>query len=57
MNDYVTAGDDYSDENMNSQDNNPAQASQEIAAGIGRSRDRSDLSIPAVQDHKRPAGP
>jgi hypothetical protein len=33
MNDYVTAGEDYSDENVNSQDDNPVQASQEIAAG------------------------
>ncbi len=33
MNDYVTAGEDYSDQNMNEQDNTPAQASQEIAAG------------------------
>jgi hypothetical protein len=33
MNDYVTAGEDYSDENINSQDDNPTQASQEIAAG------------------------
>ena len=33
MNDYVTAGEDYSDENTNEQDDNPAQASQEIAAG------------------------
>jgi hypothetical protein len=33
MNDYVTAGEDYSDENINAQDDNPTQASQEIAAG------------------------
>jgi hypothetical protein len=33
MNDYVTAGEDYSGDNINEQDNNPAQASQEIAAG------------------------
>ena len=33
MNDYVTAGEDYSGDNMNEQDDNPAQASQEIAAG------------------------
>ena len=33
MNDYVTAGEDYSDENINSQDDNPTQASQEITAG------------------------
>jgi hypothetical protein len=32
MNDYVTAGEDYTYDNMNSQDNNPAQASQEITA-------------------------
>jgi hypothetical protein len=33
MNDYVTAGEDYSDENVNEQDNNPTAASQEITAG------------------------
>jgi hypothetical protein len=33
MNDYVTAGQDYSGDNMNSQDDNAAQASQEITAG------------------------
>ena len=33
MNDYVTAGEDYSGDNTNEQDGNPAQASQEIAAG------------------------
>ena len=33
MNDYVTAGEDYSGDNTNTQDNNPAQASQEITAG------------------------
>ena len=33
MNDYVTAGEDYSGDNMNEQDDNPAQASQEIQAG------------------------
>lgn len=33
MNDYVTAGEDYVGDNMNEQDDNPAQASQEIAAG------------------------
>ena len=33
MNDYVTAGEDYSGDNMNEQDDNPAQASQEIKAG------------------------
>jgi hypothetical protein len=33
MNDYVTAGQDYSSQNMNEQDNNPAQASLEITAG------------------------
>lgn len=33
MNDYVTAGQDYSGDNMNSQDNNPAQAGEEITAG------------------------
>ena len=33
MNDYVTAGEDYSDENTNEQDNNPTAAAQEIAAG------------------------
>jgi hypothetical protein len=33
MNDYVTAGEDYTGDNMNEQDNNPAQASQEIEAG------------------------
>jgi hypothetical protein len=33
MNDYVTAGEDYSGDNTNEQDDNPAQASQEIAAG------------------------
>ena len=33
MNDYVTAGEDYSGDNMNEQDDNPAQASQEIGAG------------------------
>jgi hypothetical protein len=33
MNDYVTAGEDYSDENMNEQDNNPTAAGQEITAG------------------------
>ena len=33
MNDYVTAGEDYSGDNMNEQDDNPAQASQEITQG------------------------
>jgi len=33
MNDYVTAGEDYSGDNTNAQDDNPAQASQEITAG------------------------
>ncbi|MGH3188034.1 MAG: hypothetical protein ACRDPY_12210 [Streptosporangiaceae bacterium] len=33
MNDYVTAGEDFSDENTNEQDNNPTAASQEIMAG------------------------
>jgi hypothetical protein len=33
MNDYVTAGEDYSGDNTNEQDDDPAQASQEIAAG------------------------
>lgn len=33
MNDYVTAGEDYSGDNVNEQDDNPAQASQEIASG------------------------
>ena len=33
MNNYVTAGEDYSDENMNSQDDTPTQASQEITTG------------------------
>jgi len=33
MNDYVTAGEDYSGDNMNEQDDTPAQASQEIASG------------------------
>ena len=33
MNDYVTAGQDYSGDNMNSQGDNPGQASQEITAG------------------------
>jgi len=33
MNDYVTAGEDYSGDNTNEQDNSPAQASQEIEAG------------------------
>jgi hypothetical protein len=33
MNDYVTAGEDYSGNNTNEQDDNPAQASQEIGAG------------------------
>ena len=33
MNDYVTAGEDYSGDNTNQQDDNPAQASQEITAG------------------------
>ena len=33
MNDYVTAGQDYSGNNTNEQDDNPAQASQEITAG------------------------
>jgi hypothetical protein len=33
MNDYVTAGEDYSGDNTNDQDNNAAQASQEITAG------------------------
>ena len=30
MNDYVTAGEDYSGDNTNEQEDNPAQASQEI---------------------------
>jgi hypothetical protein len=33
MNDYVTAGEDYSGDNINGQDDTPAQASQEIASG------------------------
>ncbi|MCW2936229.1 MAG: hypothetical protein JWM19_7191 [Actinomycetia bacterium] len=33
INDYVTAGEDYSGDNTNEQDDNPAQASQQIAAG------------------------
>ncbi len=33
MNDYVTAGEDYTGDNMNEQDDNPAQASQEIEEG------------------------
>jgi hypothetical protein len=33
MNDYVTAGEDYSGDNTNVQDDNSAQASQEITAG------------------------
>jgi hypothetical protein len=33
MNDYVTAGEDYSGDNANEQDDTPAQASLEIAAG------------------------
>ncbi len=33
MNDYVTAGEDYSGDNTNEQDDNPAQASQEITEG------------------------
>jgi hypothetical protein len=33
MNDYVTAGEDYSGDNTDEQDNNPAQASQQITAG------------------------
>jgi len=33
MNDYVAAGEDYSNDNMNQQDDNPAAASQEITAG------------------------
>ena len=33
MNDYVTAGEDYSGDNTNEQDDTPAQASQEITAG------------------------
>ena len=33
MNDYVTAGQDYSGDNMNGQGDNPAQASEEITAG------------------------
>jgi len=33
MNDYVTAGEDYSGNNTNEQDDNSAQASQEITAG------------------------
>ena len=33
MNDYVTAGEDYSGDNVNQQDDNPAQASQAITAG------------------------
>jgi hypothetical protein len=33
MNDYVTAGEDYSGDNTNEQDDNSAQASQEITAG------------------------
>ncbi|MGH3151144.1 MAG: hypothetical protein ACRDOB_10475 [Streptosporangiaceae bacterium] len=32
MNDYVTAGEDYSGDNTNEQDDTPAQASQEITA-------------------------
>ncbi len=31
--DEDAAGEDYSDKNMNSQDDNPTQASQEIATG------------------------
>jgi hypothetical protein len=33
MNDYVTAGEDYSGDNTNENDDNPAQASQEIDQG------------------------
>ena len=33
MTDYVTAGEDYSGDNTNEQDDNPAQANQEIGAG------------------------
>ena len=33
MNDYVTAGEDYSGDNINGQDDTPAQAGQEIASG------------------------
>jgi hypothetical protein len=33
MNDYVTAGEDYSGDNINGQDDNPTQAGQEIASG------------------------
>jgi hypothetical protein len=33
MNDYVAAGEDYSNQNMNQQDDNPTQASAEITAG------------------------
>jgi len=33
MNDYVTAGEDYSGDDTNEQNDNPAHASQEIAAG------------------------
>ncbi len=33
MNDYVTAGEDFSDENTNEQDNNPTAASQAITPG------------------------
>jgi len=33
MSDYVTPGEDYSGDNTNEQDDNPAQASQAIAAG------------------------
>src|SRR5580692_8697599 len=33
MNDYVTAGEDYSGDNTNQQDDNPAQARSEITAG------------------------
>jgi hypothetical protein len=33
INDYVTAGEDYSGDNTNEQDDTPAQASQEITAG------------------------
>jgi hypothetical protein len=33
MNDYVTAGEDYSGDNINAQDDTPAEASQEITEG------------------------
>ena len=33
MNDYVTAGEDYTGDNVNEQDDTPAQASQEITQG------------------------